>query len=361
MNSGSHSPRFAFFTERQVGIGSAAQAIEPYLRRAGHAWFDVTYQQPGGWLEQLPYQGRAKGTLRGYLQVRDGLSQGPFDGLFFLTHNPAVFHHQLLTKVPTVIWTDVTPEKLDEQAEHYGHPRDRARLVQKFKRHMVKRTFEAARRCLAWSEWARDSFVSDYGIPAERTGVVHPGIDLERFQFRERVARPIPRFLFVGGDFARKGGPLLLEVFRSHFRGQIELDLVTRDPVPEEPGVRVHHGMTAGSPQLLDLFAQASAFVLPTLGDCFSIASMEAMAMGLPVLVSRVGGIADIVEPGASGYLFAPGDGRALKEAIEEMIQRPDLSQNFGRRGRAIVSEKFNAEKTAAALIRHLAEAEAQS
>lgn len=349
--------KFCFLMERQVGIGSAAGAIEPYVRAAGHTWLDVTYSDPNGWIERLPLPGRGTGTLRGFVQVATALTHGPYDALFFLTHNPAVFHPWALARTPTVLWTDVTPALLDLQAEQYEHPVDRSVLVREFKRGAVRTTFRLAARCVGWSEWARRSFVDDYGVPRERTGVIAPGIDLSKWHTPARTVQPgLPRLLFVGGNFERKGGYLLLDVFREHYRGRCELDLVTRDPIGEEPGVRVHRGLSAGSEPLMALYRSASAFVLPTFGDCFSIASLEAMAMGLPVIVSAVGGIEDIVEPDGSGYLTKPRDGRSLAEAIESVLSDAGRRAALGARGRAIVESKFDAEKSANALMALLEE-----
>ena len=346
------SAKFCFFTERQVGIGSAAGAIEPFVRRAGHAWRDVTYVEEGGWIEKLPLPGRTGGTARGFVQVTEQLLSNSYDGLLFLTHNPAVFHPLALAQHPTVLWTDVTPAQLDLQAEHYGHPVDGSRFVSKVKKALVGSTFRRATICAAWSNWARRSFVEDYGVEEERTAVVHPGIDLTRWKLPTRApSSGLPRLLFVGGDFERKGGSLLLEVLREHFQGRAELDIVTRDPVQEASGVRVHHGLSAGSAPLVELYERADVFVLPTQGDCFSIASMEAMAMGLPVVVSDVGGIADIVEPGASGSLMQPRDGRALRESLDALVTDAEKRRAFGARGRVIVEDKFDAEKSAARLI----------
>src|SRR5204863_8350620 len=87
------APRFCFLAERQVGIGSAAAALEHHLRaRPNVAWTDVTYVQLGGSVERLPLRKRVVGTMRGYLQTGAALRAGPFDALFFLTHNPAVLH-----------------------------------------------------------------------------------------------------------------------------------------------------------------------------------------------------------------------------------------------------------------------------
>jgi glycosyltransferase involved in cell wall biosynthesis len=348
--------RFGFFTERQVGIGSAAGAIEPYIRAAGHGWTDVTYVREQGRIEKLTFlPPRVKGTLRGFYQVKEGLAQGPYAGLLFLTHNPAVFHPTAIKNAPTVLWTDVTPVQLDEQAEQYAHTVTKSSIFQDLKDRAVRRTFQGAAALVGWSNWARGSFIKDYGVPEQRTHVVHPGVDLAKFTvFREPKPPGLPRLLFVGGDFERKGGSLLLSVFREHFQGRALLDIVTRDAVPASPGVTVHHGLTPNSPGLLELYRNASAFVLPTRGDCFSIASLEAMAMGLPVVVGNVGGIADIVDPGKTGHLVLPGDGSALRAALEHLLASEQTRQSMGIEGRHVVEAKFDARLTAAALIRCL-------
>ena len=352
------SPRFCFLTERQVGIGSAAGAMERYVRaQANVAWTDVTYVEDGGLLERLPLPERPRGTLRGFLQVRAALRAERFAALFFLTHNPAVLQPLALRRTPSVLWTDVTPALLDEQAEQYSHSVDRSATLRRFKTEMVRRTFQSAACCVGWSGWARRSFVRDYGVPEERTRVVPPGVDLARWQPFERAeAGALPKLLFVGGHFERKGGDLLLAVFREHLRGRATLELVTRDAIAEEEGVRVHRGLTPESPKLRELYRDASVFVLPTRGDCFSIASMEAMATGLPVIVSDVGGIAEIVEHGRSGYLTPVNDGRALREGLENLLTDAERRRAFGARGRALVTERFDAEKTARRLLEIMTE-----
>jgi glycosyltransferase involved in cell wall biosynthesis len=344
--------RVCFLVERQVGIGSAAAAIEPYLRnQPGVAWKDVTYWKPDGWLERLPSSFRARGVLRGLQQTSSAL-KGSYDSLFFLTHNPAVLQQLAIRRTPTLLWTDVTPALLDDQAEQYDHPIETFAPSRWAKDTLVRHTFKAARLCIGWSSWAKDSFVRDYGVEESKTLVVPPGIDLDRFQLAAGPSNHgLPRLLFVGGDFLRKGGDLLLEVFRSHFRGRCELDLVTRDAVEQEEGVLVHRGLSAGSPALVSLFDAATAFVLPTRGDCFSIASLEAMAKGLPVVVSGVGGIPEIVEEGQSGFLLGGARGEDLRAAIEQLLADAARARSMGKRGRQIVEERFSAKLTAQRLL----------
>jgi glycosyltransferase involved in cell wall biosynthesis len=352
------SQNFCFFAERQVGIGAAAGALEQYMKQRGNvAWFDVTYQRPGGFIERLPLPPRVKGTLRGYAQTGEALRRGPYAGLLFLTHNPAILRQQTIGRIPTLLWTDVTPALLDRQAEQYAHPVSSSRVGAALKHWLVRRAFRRASVCVGWSSWARESFCADYGVPRERTAVIPPGVDLGAFSVGEPPPHEKPRLLFVGGHFRRKGGDLLLSVYRNELSRRCELDLVTRDAVADEEGVRVHRTLTAGSEELRELYRKATALVLPTRGDCFSIAALEAMASGLPVVITGVGGIPEIVENGRSGYVVAPDDARGLRDAIDRILSDRLHGRALGARGRALVEERYDARKTAAALIDALLEA----
>ncbi|HZU85692.1 MAG TPA: glycosyltransferase family 4 protein [Polyangiaceae bacterium] len=354
--------RVCFFAERQVGIGSVAAVLERQARAQSAVdvtWCDVTYHRSGGALERLPILPHgAKAALRALQQTGEGLRSGPFDALFFLTHNPAVLRQYALTRTPACVWTDVTPVQLDALATTYAHPVSRSRVVRLVKRAAVTSTFRLASRCLGWSEWARRSFVEDYGVPRDRTAVVPPGIDVSLWDAPARdadPARPL-RLAFVGGHFERKGGALLLDVFRQRFRGRCELAVATRDDIAEEPGVRVHRGLAAGSDGLRRLLAWADAFVLPTLADCHSIASLEAMAAGLPVVLTSVGAGPEIVEEGRSGFVVPPGDGDALARAIEALVRDRPRAGAMGARGRAIVERDFDAAVMASRIFDHLRE-----
>ena len=240
-------------------------------------------------------------------------------------------------------------------ADQYGIRRS-SKAVRALKHSLVRRTFRRAALCVGWSEWARRSFVRDYGVDESQTRTVAPGVDLSRWTSVDRGQESgLPRLLFVGGNLDRKGGNLLLEVFRSHFRGRCLLDIVTRDELSEEDGVRVHRGLEATSPALLELYRNASAFVLPTRGDCFSIASMEAMAMSLPVVVSSVGGIPEIVEQGRSGFLIAPGDGKSAR-SDRGLLADPARRREWGARGRVLAEERYDAKKVAHRLLELLTE-----
>ena len=352
--------RVCFFVEKQVGIGSVAAVLERSIRARSDVdstWCEVTYHQEGGGIERLPVlPASIKAALRALEQTGRGLHQGPFDALFFLTHNPAVLRQGALARVPSCVWTDVTPVQLDGLAWAYEHQVTRSSALQKAKRALVTRTFRLASRCLGWSDWARRSFVADYGVDENATAVVPPGIEASLWEGPARSispARPL-RLAFVGGHFERKGGRLLLDVFRQKLRGRCELSIVTRDAIPEEEGVRVHRGLTAGSDGLRRILHEADAFVLPTLADCHSIASLEAMASSLPVVLARVGAAAEIVEEGRSGWLVEPGSASSLAVALEALVSDRARLVAMGARGRQIVAEKFDAAVMASRVVGEL-------
>jgi glycosyltransferase involved in cell wall biosynthesis len=316
-------------------------------------WVEVTYQGDGVIERLRPLPISVRSTLRGFTQVRAGLRHATPGALFFHTQKPAVFQWDWMARVPTVLSLDVTPRQYDELGQYYDHVPDGRSPLTHVKHAINVRTFGLAQRIVAWSTWVKDSLVADYGVPEWKVKVIPPGVDLDLWTppITSAGSRELPRVLFVGGDFERKGGLLLLDWFRQHGRGRCELDIVTRAPLICEAGVRVHRSIVGNSEEARRLFFSSDVFVLPSLGECFGIASVEAMAAGLPVVTTRVGGSPDIVEHGVTGLLIAPGDGRALAAALNRLLVDADLRRSMGRRGRTRAERLFDGVVNAQAVL----------
>jgi glycosyltransferase involved in cell wall biosynthesis len=290
-----------------------------------------------------------RASLRAREQVRAWLRAYRFDGLFFHTPVTALFAQRLMKEFPTVVSMDATPLNLDSVGTAYGHAPSANRHLEAVKNVLNRRTFRLARQLIAWSEWAKESLVRDYQIASNKVTVIPPGIDLRRWH----VARTRPertssmRLLFVGGDFSRKGGDVLLRTFRQHLMGTCELDIVTRDDVDTTGlrGVRVHHGLTSNAPELLSLFGAADAFVFPTLGDCLPIVIMEAMASGLPVVATDVGAIREEVEHGVTGLLVPANDAERLADAVLQLTANPVRRFEMSLAGRRAAERLFDGER----------------
>src|SRR4029077_15346522 len=137
----------------------------------------------------------------------------------------------------------------------------------------------------------------------------------------------------------------LLEAYRRHLRATCELHLVTKAQISAEPGVSVYSNYGPDDPRLLKLFQDADILVLPTVVDCFSIASIEAMACGLPVITCPVGGIPEIIGDGVTGCLVPVGDGRRLVQSITSLAADPARCRAMGEAGRNVAVDRFNATK----------------
>jgi glycosyltransferase involved in cell wall biosynthesis len=210
--------------------------------------------------------------------------------------------------------------------------------------------------------------VQGYQVPAERITVIPPGVNVGEWTHpgrREPGAQTL-KILFVGGNFERKGGAHLLEAFRALYQGapfqvdgqavNIELHLVTRDLIPEQPGVTVYHHMQPNSPALKQLYFDSHIFCLPTFGDCLPMVLSEAGASGLPLVSTQVAAIPEIVLEGENGFLTAPGDTQALYTALQQLILDPELRQSMGERAVQTVSQAFDAKRNTARLVTLLKE-----
>lgn len=106
--------------------------------------------------------------------------------------------------------------------------------------------------------------------------------------------------------------------------------------------------MQPNTPRLLDLYHQSDLFVLPSLGECFGIATVEAMGTGLPVITSDVGGVADIVDVGRNGFIVPSNNVQELGRAIASVFADEQRRAAMGLQSRQIAEQRFDVRRNAA-------------
>jgi starch synthase len=199
------------------------------------------------------------------------------------------------------------------------------------------------------SEYLRQSFIRNYHVHPDRVFNIGGGVNLRE------IPPPLPekdysrqRFLFVGVDFVRKGGPQLLDAFRivRQTVPQAELHIVGPPEIPEElPGVIFHGHLSKNDPEqksrLESLFRDASLFVMPSLYEPFGIAPLEAMLYELPCLVTDDWALKEFVTPGINGLLVQKGSVDDLAAKMLELLLDPDQLARLGRQGRATVLPQY--------------------
>jgi UDP-glucose:(heptosyl)LPS alpha-1,3-glucosyltransferase len=215
------------------------------------------------------------------------------------------------------------------------HPKDRA-LIRLEKEVFAKKCW---RRLVCISKRVADEVHRIHGVPLEDCLVIHNGTDVEKFHPRHRVPHDGPaRLLFVGSGFERKGLEQALEAL-SRVKGDWRLRVVGRgDPgLYAAQSARLGRVEFAGPQSAMPAeYGRADALLFPTLYDAFGTVALEAMATGIPVVISRQAGASEVVSHGSDGFIVEdPRDPAALAAAIEPLVTYKAKREEMGAAARA--------------------------
>ena len=210
-----------------------------------------------------------------------------------------------------------------------------------------ERTYAAAKHLFAFSAATKYSLVEDYGLSPDKVTVTGAGVNFSQLPEIPVVGsyhgQEPPSILFVGNDFTRKGGPLLLEAF-SQVRNivpEARLRLVGLKPkISPQPGVDVI-GLVKDRAFIADLYRHATAFALPSIFDPYPLAALEAMSFELPVVATRQMGTSEMIHDGVTGRLIEPGDVDALADALIDLLLHPDAAASMGKAARRDIEDRF--------------------
>jgi len=210
------------------------------------------------------------------------------------------------------------------------------------------------------SQWLANSFVTDCGVDHKKLTPIGAGINLPRIKKREDLSYEAPRMLFVGKDFARKGGRVLLEAFREVRRQMPDasLTIIGPDVADLPPGVKclsyVSKATPVGLDLLLDEYVKASLFVMPSLYEPFGVVFAEAMAHKLPCVGTKICAMPEIIEDGKTGFVVPPQDARALADRMLTLLQAPALCRSFGEAGYRKYLERFTWARVAENMVQRV-------
>jgi glycosyltransferase involved in cell wall biosynthesis len=161
--------------------------------------------------------------------------------------------------------------------------------------------------------------------------------------------RQTPQFVAVGRLKAPKDFVTLVRAVAELPQESCELLIVGEGP--DRPGLEAEIDrlgldgrvrLAGERDDVPDLLAGADVFVLASASEGMPISVLEAMAAGLPVVASRVGGVPEVVADGETGLLVPPGSPQELAEALRRLLADPELRQRLGDAGRIRVRERFD-------------------
>jgi glycosyltransferase involved in cell wall biosynthesis len=168
----------------------------------------------------------------------------------------------------------------------------------------------------------------------------------------------VPRLLFVGSIIEGKNPLGLIDACLPFLRAnRCSLALAGQFDASSEYGVAFQSKVNAfpnieylgflGRDKLAAEFAKSSVLILPTFEDNCPMVVLEAMAAGLPVAASRVGGVPDLVDHQITGLLFDPENMENIRECIEFLISNPEFRSTAGQAGKRKALEEFHPSRIA--------------
>jgi glycosyltransferase involved in cell wall biosynthesis len=211
------------------------------------------------------------------------------------------------------------------------------------------------------SDFARSQLMALVGEEHwDKLRVVHCGIDPSRFTpvDRDRPDGAPLEVLCVGRLVPEKGQSLLVEAVDDLCRRGVDVRLTLVGDGPSRPAIEaqlsrlgrrdhVHLTGAVGQDQILERYARADVFCLPSFAEGVPVVLMEAMATELPVLTTRITGVPELVADGANGVLVRPGRSDVLADALAELAKDPDRRRELGAAGRQTVIDEFEVKRSA--------------
>jgi glycosyltransferase involved in cell wall biosynthesis len=233
-----------------------------------------------------------------------------------------------------------------------------------FLRIFEEKMLERAKKIIAVSHFTKWELTNYYKIPESKIRVIHNGVDINKFKpavDKRKVKEELGfnpddlAIVSVGRLYARKGLFTLIESMpavvkrfsnaRFIISGKGQSDEMRKLMVhAEKLGVKDNIVFTGYYPdkKLPKLYQAADVFAFSTFYEHHPFAVLEALATGLPVVTTNVGGIPETIESGKNGFLVKPFDPRQFGEKILYLLEHPAKAAEMGALARKTVEERFD-------------------
>ncbi len=250
---------------------------------------------------------------------------------------------QAASSLPGIIYTDYTAvlsqRKRASQRFPFDEKQGQAWIT------LEKEAFEHASLIFTRGQFVRRSVIEDYSIAPQRVVAVGGGVNFATLPvISDRLDHPDPQILFIGKDFLRKGGDLLLHAFAQvrQVYPRAHLNMVTSGPIPPTfPQEMVDIiAPTWDRAAIAALYQQADLFVLPSREETWGDVLLEAMAYGLPCIGVSGDAMSEIILHDTTGLVAAPQP-EALASAMLGLLKDPTRRQQMGQAARQRLEEEY--------------------
>lgn len=277
---------------------------------------------------------------------------------------PDIVHTRNLAALEAVVPARLAGVPVRIHGEHGRDIEDPAGTRRRYQR--VRRLYRPfVSHYVALSRELADYLHNRIRVPRPRITQAYNGVDAQRFAPRHGRTVEIPGFPFapdrhwivgtVGRMQAIKDQTNLARAFilalqqAPHLRARLRLVMVGEGPLRaqaqamlDQAGLGELCWLPGERDDVADVMQGLSCFVLPSLAEGISNTILEAMASGLPVIATAVGGNAELVSDGRTGEIVPAGDPQALAGSLVRLASHPDTAAEMGRAGRNDAEARFS-------------------
>jgi glycosyltransferase involved in cell wall biosynthesis len=343
------NPRIAFMAEQYDHVNSGPGTFTQYLRAAVEGGeLDITFFSDDLSEEKRPYERRVELPVRlpsppGHFVrqimlhrafVREQRSR-PFDSLWYSTGHAGYVSSFRRNGVPLVLmvndYSNALTARLATALRTVGPYRA---LTRRFWRRFELAAVRRADMVVVNSQFLRQELIRAYGLPESRVHVLYKAVDLLHFKPNAREwSTNAVRVLFVKNDYLLGGLRELLGALAG--LSQSVALTVAGPPATAEGSVRRMVAETdyrgeltfagrVGRGTMPGLMARHDIVCVPSRAEAFGVVFLEALACGVPVVGTRVGGIPEVLDGGRAGWLAPPLDMMALRACLESVLTQPE-------------------------------------
>lgn len=207
---------------------------------------------------------------------------------------------------------------------------------------------------IANSEFLQERIRKMYHLPPEKVTKLYKSIPLDDIKFNPHRAFETPiKILFVKADYLVGQLPLVAEALTNLPEYQFLLTVVGPEPWFEShlklffaysSNIQLDYVGPQPQSQVYEYLRSHDIFCVPSYTEAFGVANIEALAHGISVISSRVGGIPEVLDNGSNGWLIESGNVAMLSMAVRECIQHPELRLQKAQKGRIFI-QKFSKDE----------------
>lgn len=287
-------------------------------------------------------------------KVLKKISETDFDILHFPYNNSSILNPFMAKKYPSV----VTLHDVFLGARYYVSTNFREKMGMKWMGIQDMKTCSSVSHVIAISQSVKSDAISGYNVPNDKVTVIPHGVDISWFKpcngrsVREKlnISEGEFAFLFIGAAVPWKGIDVLMKTAELAQKEGQPFKFVLAGKFLERfkryaTELKLKNVVFAGdiSDEELPKFYNAmDAYVHPAYYTSASTAITEAMACGLPIVASKVGGIPEIVQNNYNGFLFDVGEHVKLYKCLKRLSEDRDLRETMGGKSRKIAESKLN-------------------